>query len=104
MPASFLPRAAFAWRVSRAASLIPLTHAAAQAGGFETLSSRKYGFGKVLFTQISRRYRWCISDAPYRLSLPDGYLPKIKVISFYFPDPVSLDEIEMVLNSVSTVH
>jgi hypothetical protein len=35
------------------------------------------------------------------LSLPDGYLPKIQVISFYFPDPVSLDDVEMVLNSVS---
>jgi hypothetical protein len=35
------------------------------------------------------------------LNLPDGYWPKIKVISFYFPDPVSLDEIGMVLNSVS---
>ncbi len=35
------------------------------------------------------------------LNLPDGYSPKIKVISFYFPDPVSLDEIGMVLNSVS---
>jgi hypothetical protein len=27
--------------------------------------------------------------------------PKIKAISFYFPDPVSLDEVEAVLNSVS---
>ena len=35
------------------------------------------------------------------LNLPDGYSPKIKVISFYFTDPVSLDEIDMVLNSVS---
>jgi hypothetical protein len=35
------------------------------------------------------------------LSLPDGYLPKIQVISFYFPDPVSLDEVSAVLNSVS---
>jgi hypothetical protein len=34
------------------------------------------------------------------LSLPDGYLPKIQVISFYFPDPVTQDEIETVLNSV----
>jgi hypothetical protein len=33
-----------------------LTHAAAQAGWFEKLSGGKYGFGKVLFTQNSRRY------------------------------------------------
>jgi hypothetical protein len=35
------------------------------------------------------------------LSLPEGYLPKIKVISFYFANQESLDEIEAVLKSVS---
>ena len=38
------------------------------------------------------------------LSLPDEYLPKIRVISFYFPDPISLDDIAAVLNSVSIKH
>jgi hypothetical protein len=35
------------------------------------------------------------------LNLPDGYSPKTKVISFYFPDPLSLDDVALVLNSVS---
>jgi hypothetical protein len=35
------------------------------------------------------------------LSLPDGHLPKIKMISFYVADPVSLDDVEAVLNSAS---
>ncbi len=35
------------------------------------------------------------------LNLPDGYWPKIKVISFYFADQVLLDDIEAVLDSVS---
>jgi hypothetical protein len=38
------------------------------------------------------------------LSLPDGFSPKIKVISFYFPDPVSLDDAALVLNSVAIKH
>jgi hypothetical protein len=53
---SFLPSVAFAWRASRVAALAPLTHAAAQAGWFEKLSGQEYDFGKVLFTQSSRRY------------------------------------------------
>jgi hypothetical protein len=35
------------------------------------------------------------------LDLPIENWPKIKVISFYFSDPVSLDDVEAVLNSVS---
>jgi hypothetical protein len=38
------------------------------------------------------------------VSLPDGFSPKIKVISFYFPDPVSLDDVALVLNSVAIKH
>jgi hypothetical protein len=65
---SFLFRVAFAWRGSRACpelvegvpALPPLTHAAAQVGGFEKLSDQEYDFGKVLFTQISRRYHIAI--------------------------------------------
>lgn len=38
------------------------------------------------------------------LSLPDRFSPKIKVISFYFPDSVSLDDVALVLNSVSIIH
>lgn len=40
LAASFLPSVAFALRVSRAAALPLLTHAAAQAGLFERLSGR----------------------------------------------------------------
>ena len=38
------------------------------------------------------------------LSLPDGFSPKIKVISFYFADPITLDDAALVLNSVSINH
>jgi hypothetical protein len=57
LSASFLSSVAFAWRASKAAALAPLTHAAAQAGWFEKLSDQEYDFGKVLFTQNSRRYQ-----------------------------------------------
>jgi hypothetical protein len=35
------------------------------------------------------------------LSLPEGYLPKIKAISFYFANQESLDDMEAVLKSVT---
>jgi len=42
------------------------------------------------------------TDGTYALlNLSIEKRPKIKVISFYFPDPVSLDEVKTVLNSVS---
>jgi hypothetical protein len=42
-----------------------------------------------------------VSGTSAVLSLPEGYLPKIKVISFYFANQESLDEIEAVLKSVT---
>jgi hypothetical protein len=42
------------------------------------------------------------TDGTYALlNLSIENRPKIKVISFYFPDPVSLDDVRTVLNSIS---
>jgi hypothetical protein len=58
--------------------------------------TRSDGLQGIIFTPDYMRG----SGTSAVLSLPDGYLPKIQVISFYFPDPVTQDEIETVLNSV----
>lgn len=52
IPASFFSIVAFALRASRAAALVPLTHAAAQAVAPKALAENLF-LGEVPFTQSS---------------------------------------------------